>query len=735
MRRSMMRWLHFSLFIGCTVVLFGMGSVGCIPAFRGLEPVTKAELKPEITPQNAAEVLFHKEFRKVRYGQVGQWGMTTFRRVYKRIRYNSRRGFKYSTIQLKSGKVTALEVRTTCPDGRTAQFDLNDVENNTRASNSFYVWRWAKKSQTFTAPGVGVGCVTDFFWEQDIPSGVRGLSFSIQRELPIQKAELTLEYAEGPRFRASLASMKALWMTLGSKRAISVRTKGSVVTGEVAGVKKKPIIRYKHDKGARRLQLWLRKIPAAKRGMRRIARSAMLPPSYMQRPRLSLQMVGISGVQSVNMLTSWKDIDTSYTAGRSWYWDTRTSKQRFYQMDEDWKLKELHRVASAATKSVTGRDAKVRALYNHLRLRMTRVQVSSSAFSPNKLFLLYQLKRATQYEINMMLVVMLRHLKIRAYPALYTHKNFMYQNLAPSKPFRSVLVYIAPKKEGPWLGFSAERQLAKKFLSEKGSKYQGGRKVKVGYVVDASERYLPFAGVQSKFVDTWGFIVDGAGGRMFQAKSQRINQIKRSWNIQAKADGTLVGTLKTASWGSFAVRQRSAFAKMSSTLAAFQRIAWPQGSLCLTEANVKLTQRPELDAVTLKEPFVVSHSFKMQHCLSHAKTGFIYRMWPMKDTSLRSMGGTRRQSIYLGPSATRELSASIAFPAGYTVVGSNVQLRKSEQGLTGAVRILKKGNVLRYSATLKHSKRILPASTFGQLRSVFGLFRALNRPQMIRKAR
>lgn len=724
MQRSLLPLLQTTGMV-LLVGTLSLGATGCIPAFRGLKPVSKTDLEPKQKPKSPAEVLFHEEYRMVRYGQVGQFGMRQFIRVHQRMRINSRKGFQHATRLLSGGEVTALNIRTTCPDGRVAKMGLSDVQQVLKDNYSNGMYGWSSKAIKFTAPGVGVGCIIDFFWERDVPYFSPNLTLSFLSDTPVRKAEYTFVYDEQKKVRVELKNLDPLWMILNFQRKKAKKP-------ALKQADKDKHVKVQHLQGERTIKLMLTDIPAKPRKWGKIVHGTLLPSRFMSSPRLAVSMVKTYGLNGMNLLTSWKDLDKGYTASRAWYWDTRSRVQRTYQIDEDGELNEkgLPGVARKLTQNLSKRDDKIKAIYEHVRRRMRRSGRGMS--SPRKLYLLYLLGRGTNYEINMIYIVMLRSVGIRAYPALIATGNRTFHTKAPSQPFRSVGTYIAPEKDGTWKGIHNERRAACQFASNKGSSYKGGRKVTGGQVLDPSQKFYRFGDLPSGYNGVHAFVIDGAGGRFFgiPETDPNRNRFKHVYNIQIAADGTMTGTFTQHNWGPSAASKRAHLHNLPKRSWVRKRALWKGFAAlgCGSEANVSLANQPNVDIKGLSEPFKVTYKFKMPFCASHGKHGIVFSgSLPIAfSASLRAK--ERTYPLNLGTPNKAEVEWIFTLPKGYKVKAKPAQLAASGPGVTGTVASKVNGNVLTIKATKSNVRRQLPASTYEKIQGVYKLFGGLRRP-------
>ena len=710
----MQRWMPQTFRTYCQRALFGAFSVlmlsGCVPTFQGLRPITKKELMPKKRSRNKAEILFLQDYRKHRYAQVGESrGGTTFWRVYKRIRVNNRKALTAATQTLGGGTLNKLEVRTACPDGRVSRMDLDDVQQVTKSTTSSSVWSFTRKSYKFTAPGVSVGCIVDFFWEMEL-SGQRNPKWRILQRYPVKKAKYTFEYGSGAVYRARLANMESVWIRLAK------RIKGADSIPKKLNVKEQERrVRLRHDQENRMISLELTDIPPAfsPRGFKKQVVSRLLPRKFYLPAMAVVDVIRIDSIFSVDMYLAWSNVDRALT-GRS------------YKQDENEELKEkdsLAEIAKKITAKSAGRNGKLWALYNHLRQRMTLSNTRSARIgSRNKLRRVYDLAIGTSYEINMLYILMLRSLGIRAYPAMLSKYNRTYQNEAPAYTWNWVATYIAPKKEGNWAGLKQERQNAKKFLQEKGKNYEGGRIVKVGVVVDPSQKTLPFGVLPPKYSKTWAFVLDSMGGRFFETKEltakQNTQMVKLDINVAA--DGKLSGTANFSFTGQKAFSRRSRLQSMARHTWLKRGYGATIKRACGVHSELSLSKQPNLDLVKLRNPFAYAYTFKTPSCVPTSKRYILLRPVPTWLFSLPSLRKKHRlAAIDFGTPRHHVYEVHYTFPKGYKLKTSLKSGTLTGPSLQGAFKSTPTANGLRIKVSFTIEKRMLPANMYSKVKDFY----------------
>lgn len=717
-----------------------LGGSGCIPAFRGLGVVPQAQLKPKKKSKAPAEILNEDIYYRVQHGQVGQFGMSTFKRRYARIRINNKKGMGAATFTLSGGKLTALQVRTTCPDGRVTKMGLKDIQLATKDRTYGSLYSWSSNFYKFTAPGVSVGCVIDFMYELDRPGDSSQMTWSIMRGTwPVKKSKFTYEYGPRQTLRTVLRNMDGLWLMIQQKRQAEAKKKSKGEKTPVVVLTKADKAKHvtiKHDKGARRIQMTLKDIPGRPRKWSQMAAKRLYHWRFRRSAVCSIELVSTGGLNPREHRAAWKNIDASFNGKRAWFWDTRSMRQRFFQIDEEEELRKdgLADIARKLTRNMRQRESKLRTIHEHVRRRMI---LTSGRLSPNlstsrKLLRVYKLKRGTQVEINMIMVIMLRAVGVRAYPGFLQKHDKRYQQRPPSQSFNQSVVYVAPIAEGKWKGLRMERALAERYLSSKGPGYQGGRKVEAGRIFNPSRKFLPFDVRMAAYTGAWTFVVDGAGGRFFSQKAPKnYGSIKRIWKLQAQPDGTLTGTVKLIATGNQSVVQRERFHRVPKRLWNERSVGWSRFSACTREAEVELSTMPNLDMANLKQPFVFEHKVTMKHCLPHAKKGLIFRGWLYRGMNHSLAKAERTIPVYLGPPVKRGYEVHITFPSGYRPMMKSLTKDLSAPGLVGTMKREFKGSTLSLVGSVANMRDQLPPSSYEKVRTFFNAFKGLTRPVFV----
>ena len=716
--------------------LFSLTCMSCIPAFQGLRPITKQELGAKKT-RGAAEVLFLEDYRKIRYGQIGQSSLTTFWRVYKRVRINKRKGFPAATETLRGGKLTRLEVRTQCPDGRVTRMGLKDIQKTSKTSYSSGIWNFSSKSYTFTAAGVGVGCVIDFFWEMD-RSGASVPRWGLSNRYPIHKAHYSFEYKEGNVYRASLKDMYQVYMRLprwGAKKARKVEDKSSVVEKDKNAVAEKKKarelrVRLKHDRSARRIQLWLRKLPAALPGktLQKFIVKSMFPIYVMKQPFCAIELLQEKGLRSRDHLMAWKNIDASFTTPSSLLREDRSKRQKNYQQDELEERAQgaLARLARSLTQKVPNHQGKLWKLYNHLRFTMS--SSGAGLDSSNRLSKIYQLRRGNNYEINLIYIVMLRSLGIRAYLALLAPNNQNYQNLPPSRPFKRVGTYIAPGSQSKWRGIYKERAALRHFLAQQKSSYAGARRIKGGVVVDPSNKTLPFGMLPDALQGTTAFLIDGGGGRFFKLRtsSKKRNTLSINGEIKIQKNGAVRGTFERHLGGLYAYQVRTKIHQKSLKKWRESDLGKTIRKSCGAHSNISLKQAPQLALATLREPLSYSLNFSTPACFSTGKRSLLFPLLPLNLFYLpKTQSKKRTMPIILGWPKTIVLKLNITYPEGYTAHKVPANQTFKGPSLRATVETKKRPNGLQVHVRFQSTQEMLPTKQLAKVNAFFNQLRKL----------
>ncbi len=721
MLRSSVRTIQNLGLVGLLLVM-ASPLTGCLPSFKGFYPVSKKEFSAK--PKGAAEILFLKDFRKVRYGQVGEGSLTTFWRMYKRIRINKRSGLSAATQVLRGGTLTKLEVRTFCPDGTKATMGLDDVQDVIENTTQIRLMKMKSYTYKFTAKKVSVGCIVDFYWEMNL-KGDRFPRWAILRKYPLHKGEFTFQYREGSTYRVYLADMVRAWDLL---------PKWNRSSKKLTKAEREERVRLVHDIDKREIKLTLKQIPKdySRRQLMRMVKTRLLPPSYVRTPHCQLDLVKTHGIGGRSYLATWVDVDKSFTERSAVFSETRTSQQKNYQLDEKQEANPfLAGIAAKVTAKAAGRDGKIWALYSHIQQTMTSTGRGLS--SGNRLDLVYRLHRGNDYEINMLYIVMLRSQGIRAYLALLAPKNYTYQNLPPSKPFSRVATYIPSKSEGPWKGVEQENAKARDFLSKQKKGYLGGRWVTGGVVVDPSKKTMPFGYMSQDVAGTAAFIIDAGGGRFFKIPPTSYKQNLKDITLKAQIqpDGTLAGHITQFCTGLIAATHRKEF--MNQPLKRWKKHLGHLMKRACGDVTTTLEQKPTLSLDKLTKPFSFSYKFSAPTCLSTSKTSVLFKLLSIPTYRLR--GRKRRFPINLGMAHTVKAHVEYLFPKGYSLDQDLGTKTLNAPSLRAVVKTQRRANGLKVYYLLEVKKSLIPAKDFKAVKTFFkNLRKLLTRKVLIKKA-
>ncbi|TNE49156.1 MAG: transglutaminase domain-containing protein [Deltaproteobacteria bacterium] len=734
-----MRRVIYRMFL-CTAGLMLVSSAGlmsgCIPAFRGFKPVTKTMLKPKKKATAPAEILVFNNYYRTRWAQVGSRNRVFWRRVM-RIRYNKRSSFRHAKWSIR-GELHALELRTVCPDGRVLRMGRSDIQQVTKeTSNVVGYWSSEQNVYNFAAPGLDEGCVVDVMWEAEV-GGVRNLP--LQQRFPIKKGYFRYDYSDGPEMRVRLRNAEYLWIKLAKSQKSGKSKKGdskSKSSKALTDKEKNEFVRVNHDRPSRHIELWLKDIPA--RPGRRFPlamRSMLLPPRYAMPAMLDVDMIKTGGMNNRDLLVAWRNVDDSFTAPSFVFYETRSATQRNFQMDEQEETKDsLTKLARQITAQAGSRDAKIRTLYDHLRRRMRTLAPSTSSMF--KLEKIYQLGKGTTYEINMMFVVMLRSLGIRAYLGLVSPgRRSKFPEDEPNDIFQTVATYIPPAARGKWRGLNQEVSLGKEFVAKKGDTYQGGREEKGGTLVDPSNKVLPYGKLPSSFSGTWVFVIDHGGGRFFRTPESNYKQNVYSVKIQTTLakDGSFKGSTAISAWGQHAIKMRSKMAK-----SPFYK--WLQGlggyakRTCGKDVELAWREKPVMDYGKLRNPFQFSYTFETKSCVPHGKEHLVLplaRLFPVFRVA-RLMSPKRLAPIHLGNPGITKYELEIALPAGYNLINKRFprSVAASGPGVSMSMSLNVSGGKVKITGEFTRMRRELSPKAYSGVRKFYGKLKMLSRVMLL----
>lgn len=717
------------------VLVQGIGVSGCIPAFRGFQAVTRDDLNPKAKPSADAEILMQTNYYRDRWNQVGS-PFGTFWRHHSRIRYNKRPSFD-SAKWVLAGNLLDMELRTVCPDGRVLRMTASDIQQFTRINNT--------PTYKFSAPGLDEGCIVDVMWEIDTAAAF-ALKVPLRQKYPIRKAHFRYDYDSSYVLRPHLSDTEYLWLQLAAQKArkrakpgaASQPKKGSETKQALSDAEKNAHIRLDHDRRDRRVELWLHDIPADPNPQfPRIVQSVLLPPRYTLPPTLNIHLVQTLGIGGRNLLLAWRNVDESFTSPSFVFSETRTPQERNYQTDEEEELRTeaLPTLAKQITAQASTQQSKAIALYHHLRQHMTVTKPAATS-SINRLDKVYALGIGDTYEINMLYVVMLRSLGIRAYLALTAPGNHSrYLDEEPRKVFGSVATYLPDASEGAWRGLHEESSRAKEFLANKGSDYAGGRIVTTGWVLDPSHKGMPFGMLSSSLSNTWIYVIDRSGGRFFQ--TPEIDAQKNIRHIQVKAnvaaDGSLQGSVSFSRWGQFAAELRQNLEKTAKHTWTEKMLGAEVRRLCGPHVQVTLEEQPNLELATLSEPLRYSYRFQTTSCIPHALKHLMFPLLPARSLGLASpTQPTRLAPVSFGTPSIVKVDLALTFPTGYQVMMSLPPTWTGQApGVSATIAVSSASNNMTYKTEMRFSQRELPVASYPSIRSLYTKLHDLNKTPVL----
>jgi len=367
---------------------------------------------------------------------------------------------------------------------------------------------------------------------------------------------------------------------------------------------------------------------------------------------------------------------------------------------------------------------KARVLYNHLKKRM--VVSGAGMGSGNKLDKVYARGRGTGYEVNMIYIIMLRSIGIRAYPAFVAPKNHTYQNEYPAKAFRYMVTYIAPKSKGKWKGYRAERSASASCLSkyESGTTpekpYEGGRLAKAGKIVNAGNRMAPYGQVEAGIEDTWAFVADGCGGSFFRIRSSKAtdNVMERTTTLKFGKDGSINAKTVVSATGSLSVKGKGMFfmAPKKWKKAVKAKATMRCGG---NYTSFKWIGAPTLKQSKAHKPLAFSFEMSASRCLPFSKNFFVLKGVGNPFPKYRFADKPRKASIYLGTPHTKRVRLHLEFPSGYQLKKKLESFTMKAPGLQAVVRPVTTSNGLKILFEYQSTKRLLPAKDYPRVRLFF----------------
>ncbi len=656
----------------------------CIPSFQGFKPVTPGDFKAG-DPTAPAEILYIKSDTWERYLQVGDSRRKNFWRYYERIRINNRKGFKFATKKFSAKNISALKVTTRCKDGESKTLDLDKFLQISLQKRDTPLISMKKRGMsnliTVTALGVKPGCIVDFFWEVDTSAPVSG--WAIFKKIPLREAEYSFYYRSGKTYRAFISNLEVAWFLLSSAKkgggkgvAQMENLPGFAFAGLFAGPKAEKSSREKFqltekekqyhisledNPDQRRIVLKLKNIPAlrSRKVLKKMAAKNLLPPYYTVPPKCKIVMTRTYGMSGRELATSWAAIQKSYLSR--------------YSADEELELEDnaITRDAKAIAAKAAGRNGKIWALYNHLRRKRTKTKNATG--SPYKLEKVYQLGRGNSYEINMIFVVMLRSVGIKAYPALVAPATSNYFHLPPHDGhFETVATYIPSASEGKWMGLSREKARAKSLARKAGN---DPVEVTSGKLVDPSEKFLSYGIMPREYWHSWGFILDGVGNRFYKipAPTSGTNQKSARISVEYKSDGSATGQVNITLKGYCAYKARKALSELSlpDQLGRWEKWA---SALCRGKVTFELTKKPNIQGDP-REPLSLTYLFKGKNCFAKGGPSSISSaVLPLRGSILNSDRPLNLPLYLPFPANKNQIEIKLKFEKEFSVKPEKVEL-------------------------------------------------------------
>jgi hypothetical protein len=493
-------------------------------------------------------------------------------------------------------------------------------------------------------------------------------------------------------------------------------------------------VRITHDREARTFDIYLRDMPALDRraqfAIGAICKQQALPPRYCKPPRVNARIVRAYDARLQvyqDIRAEWKNIIAWYTRPTWPLQEDRGGFTRNFQLDEEqeWFKDGLPKYAREITKNASTREEKIRVLYNYLRGHfyvqgfIGLVAINFGMSDGNDLLQSYKIKTGNPYVINMVFLIMLRSLGIRAYAALMPYNNFDYRQkgLPDRDVFQGLAVFIPDESEGPWRGLNTEKaEDAKKFVpAGKERVVTQGRVLNPAYVTE------PYGLLQPEAEGTEVFVIDYGGGRFFRTpiSVSSTTQQKRSYDLAVAPDGTVTGKVEVHLTGHAAARLRKRlYLAHPRDWENWQRErgAWLR-SVCGPQIQILNIKNPDTQIRDLSQPISYSYEVKAGHCFPHSQKVMLFKL-PSTLPGYQLMAPDRDVQLFFEYARSEKTDIKITFPAGFKLP---LKSESQNESFSDAVSYKKSatlsGTTYTKTVEVEFKKRELPANDYKGFRA------------------
>ncbi|MEM1007952.1 MAG: hypothetical protein AAGJ35_03010, partial [Myxococcota bacterium] len=528
------------------------------------------------------------------------------------------------------------------------------------------------------------------------------------------------------------ATVPAKKTTTRTKKTIAkpTRKKPESTPLHMAHLPKHDSIRITHNQEDRIIDIHTQHMPAIDFAKRRMlggmcARQA-IAKRFCTRPSAHIRITRIFNPQTQvyqDIRVDWKNIAAWYTRPTWPLQEDRAGFTRQYQMNE---VLESHKDIRAAAQQIvrkakaTTRIRKLRALYKHLRTKMYvqgPVGIAPIMFgmsSGNDLLASYKVRTGNPYVVNMLFMLMARSLGIRTYAALATDNDYDYRQRLPDRDvFHGLLIYIAPKSEGPWKGLTREIAADRRNFTKPGQT----RVVKDGMVVNLADPQRAFGSVRPTMQSTEVYIINHGGGRFFRIKpmTHTQNTSTQRFDLTIDKDGTLSGTVHIHATGHEAAKTRRMLKlalpkdwKYTFRSSLGREIA----SICHAPiSSLRVLKKPNVLLADVGTPLHFQYKIHVKHCFTHTPQMIRFRLPQLFPTyQLRRRNASFK--LVLGTPVTRKTQWTLRFPQGYQVQGEQKRQHQFAQAMFLKYKKTQNGNTLSVQSEYQIRAHILPQKQY-----------------------
>jgi len=688
------------------VFLLGLGVAmlalsGCQSFVRPIPKHTFAPIKSDAT-QAPAKILYWHQEEVYEPSFFAGFSVASKKYVTQRIQFLKKSGFVHATKIIQNGLLDSLYIRTQCPDGSVHEMHKKDVQQVAKgifssSNNHLVIWNYK-----FTAPGVSVGCVTDFHYIVFLAKDQAEVQLPLMHDLPIKRAKFTFRNLTSRAFFSpTFRGLGRLWWRLAhSSKMPSPQTAFHLLPEAKQLEHLREHVSYKP--GAI-LSISLGDIPGHTPLTPSPKASFLLPKVYQQTPEALLTTLSWSQLKES---VTWQAIDLGFF-------------RKYYLLDERSKelMGQLPAIAKRLVKGVYKRKDKIRILYQHIHSHFKISLQKKLQKAP--IWKSYQERFGNAYAVTMSLLIMLRAARIPAYPALLIPEQGVQRSRSPLPSlYQEQFLYIAPEKEGDWLG------LLKEYAKQRKQKTLFSSK---GMLLKPSVKELSVGKLPTHVYGKRLLVFDGLGGRIHQVPQlswkQNRRAIRLSLTLQEK--GGITGELHVQSSGQLGTEdrrshQRKVKKKKSKGSDWVHRICGPKA---------KLISSKSLSDKNKSDHFAYKLSFQGAFCLfSYGDKRLLLQPIPAKLFALPFLpkdGKIKRKApIALG--TLRQLSWQLDYqlPPSYRFEKVK-EWSKSIPGVQAQLSIHHKkgGRLIRVKVSFQVTRHVLPASAYPKLRGFLVAFR------------